>query len=85
MSFYVVVHGDKAAVEKIKAEREAKQEAAQKERFAKRMEMKKRQENARNNPVSKSTGNTSARIDVLEKRMRRMEATLDLILEKVQK
>ena len=49
------------------------------------MEMKKRQENARNNPVSKSTGNTSARIDVLEKRMRRMEATLDLILEKVQK
>ena len=85
MSFYVVVHGDKAAVEKIKAEREAKQEAAQKEQFAKRMEMKKRQENARNNPVSKSTGNTSARIDVLEKRMRRMEATLDLILEKVQK
>ena len=85
MSFYVVVNGDKAAVEKIKAEREAKQEAARKEQFAKRMEMKERQENARNNPVGKSNGNTSARIDVLEKRMRRMEATLDLILEKVQK
>ena len=90
LALFTVVHGDKAVIEKTKAQREAQRQAARQEQIAKQKEMreqftkrKEMQEQQRNK--SASSKGTSARIDVLEKRMRRMEATLDLILEKVQK
>ena len=94
LTLFAVVHGDKAVIEKTKAKREAarqeqiaKQREVQEQQYAKRREMqgqKLRGQKLRDMQPGSSKG-TSARIDVLEKRMRRMEATLDLILEKVQK
>ncbi len=91
LSVYALVMGDKTAVDKIEKEKRAKMEAARKAALEKqaaarekaRLAEAERMAKAKTQTSSTETGN--ARIDELENRMRRMEATLDSILQKIDK
>ncbi len=91
LSVYALVFGDKAAVDKIENEKRAKMEVARKaalERQAAAREKARMAEAERTARAQTQTSNTeagSARMDKLENRMRRMEATLDSILQKLDK
>lgn len=82
MTVYAVVHADKTAVDKIEADRLAKLETDRQERLARNNANQEQPMKDRNRTTS---AGATERIDELAKRMRRIEATLDMILEKVSK
>lgn len=82
MTVYAVVHADKTAVDKIEADRLAKLETDRQERLARNNANQEQPMKDRNRTTS---AGAAERIDELAKRMRRIEATLDMILEKVSK
>ena len=77
--FYAVVHADKKAADQLEAQQAANAETA-KNASQERVATANRARIQRNSPRKIETMD---RVDDLEKRLRRMEATLKLILEKV--
>lgn len=91
ISVYALVLGEKADIEKLEKKKRAQQEIARKANEAQRVAsaaMSKLANAARAAKAAEAkTKNEGAasRMDDLEKRMRRMEATLDAILQKLEK